>query len=136
MLVQCPSCGLQDVRAREAVELTHFEPQDDAWDVLGKANVVQCIHGHCANCGAIFDVAQREIPVQYPSIACFRCGTKRLLRYRVKLLDRTDGVFTFVARVECRRCGAFKVVRRLLAGIGRIKRVKVGWTGIEIERSS
>lgn len=131
--MQCPSCGLDDVRAREAVVLTKFTAGEDSWEVEGKAKVVQCIHGHCANCGTIFDVARREIPVQYPSLPCPQCAFK-WFRYRVRSLEQTNGSFAFVAHVECRTCGFTRNLRRILSKVGGIRRLTIGLTGVEVER--
>lgn len=134
VLMPCPQCGLQDVMVREEVVLNAFTAKGDAWEVEGKANVVQCIHGHCANCGAIFDVARRAIPVQYPSLSCPQCRNKRLLRYRLKAVTQKNGGFQFTARVECRTCGLAKTLKKALSFVGKIKRLKVSWLGVEIER--
>ena len=133
--MQCPSCGLHDVMIRENVVFTGFAASEDVWEVEGRASIIQCIHGHCANCGSIFDVARRQIPIQYPSLSCPKCGIKRLLRYRLKSVVQQNGAFRFVARVECRTCGLAKVAKKALGHVGRIKRLKVSWVGVEIERS-
>lgn len=96
-------------------------------------------HGHvekqgCAWCGATYKAVTEYIPIECAEYDCRRCGPKSRMVARVVKLAQSESGYLFVATLRCDRCKARQRLQRILRPLWGLKRVKVGPTGVEVER--
>ena len=89
---------------------------------------------HCELCGGIYRALTRYIPIECAEYECRHCGPKSRMAVRVVKLSFANPGYLFVATLTCERCKKRQRFQRLLRPLWAVKRVKVGPTGVEVER--
>ncbi|MES4793284.1 MAG: hypothetical protein C4321_10180 [Chloroflexota bacterium] len=112
-MVQWPSplCQSADVDVAQAAQVTELKAGEDGWHAEGKVQIEYCVHGKCRTCGRVFEVAQRVVPIQFPTLTCPPCDSKDLL------LEQKGNGFHFVVEVEYEHCQRRAVFSRLLRNL-------------------
>ena len=135
----CPYCGhfdcslpIETLRLNKISEANKLE-----WSVEGEVKLIYCIHRRCINCGNVFEIVNREIPMLYHSIKCQLCKSSSHMECRIILGEFGDHSFTFTAKMECRDCGekTFRKLAKVIKGIWRITKIKISLSGIEVEKA-
>ncbi len=134
-LMQCPNCGSGDIATQDQLELTSFKRDEVAWVVKGAVKIQYCVHGECRNCGMVFDLIPKQIPLAVPSLECPKCHQTRYLICEVTELELlpTRTAFTFAGLVKCENCGKQKSFRRLLRNLFNKVSIEVGLGGVSIK---
>ena len=136
MRCSSPACRSQDVELSDGVEISALKAERDGWSVHGIVEAGYSVEGHCRTCGRIFQVVKRQIPVQFPELACNECDRRAFLQYRVQELKRIAGGFEFTVEIRCSGCRGRKQVTKLLTGLLRAIGIRVGLDGIAVSKGS
>jgi predicted nucleic acid-binding Zn ribbon protein len=128
----CPGCGANAAPEDASVSVTQIEATDHGWRAVGK---VEHEVTFCPSCGQMFELLQNIVPVECAEYPCPRCNDPSRLTYRIVEVKKKGDSWGFTAEVECGKCQRRGIVRRALAQLGRITKLKIGPTGVEIERA-
>lgn len=131
-----PACRSQDVALADGVEISEMKAEADVWHVHGIVQMEYSIHGECRTCGRLFQVVKRQIPVQFPELACNECERRTFLEYRIQELKRVAGGFEFAVEIRCSGCRGRKRVTKLLKGLLHAIGLNVGLKEIKIQKSA
>jgi hypothetical protein len=82
----------------------------------------------------VFELVQSVIPVECAEYPCPGCGDRSHLEYRIIEVKQEGDAYRFAAEITCTECTRRGIVRRILDQIGRITKLKIGPTGVEVER--
>jgi hypothetical protein len=136
--VQCSSgaCGSPDVELSDGVQIAALKADPAGWTVQGIVDMDYSIRGECQTCGRVFQVVKRQIPVQFPELACNECNRSAFLQYQIQELKRVAEGFEFTVAIRCSGCQGRKNVSKLLTGLLRAVGVTVGLDGIDIRKSA
>ena len=135
-VVQCPMCKSTAMEVGETLTLESFDRKDSSsWGVGGEVRLIRCFHGRCCNCGSILDTIKQAIPVQCPSLRCPTCGNAERIKCDIQELKLIGAAYKFVIVAACTHCRWITRFTKLLKGIWSVTRIKIGVTGIEIEKS-
>jgi hypothetical protein len=128
----CPGCGAYAGFPEASVSVTQIEATAHGWRAAGKAEPAAAV---CPSCGQLFTLLQHLIPVECAEYPCPACGDASHLSYRIVEVKKEGDAYAFTAQIECAKCDRRGIVRRALDQIGRITKLKISWTGVEIERA-
>jgi predicted RNA-binding Zn-ribbon protein involved in translation (DUF1610 family) len=135
--VQCPNCGSTEIGRRENLSVRSVQRGPAlGWTVLGNVAIRFCEHNKCANCGMVFDTINRELPAVFPSLKCPLCRSSKHLRCSVSDLAIDGDSWKFEATVRCTLCSVAATLYELIPRLSNLKKLKIGWTGIELMRNT
>jgi hypothetical protein len=129
----CPACGTPAANEDASVSVTEIEATARGWRAVGKVNPAVT---SCPSCGQMFQLLQSVVPVEVGEYPCPRCDDRSHLVYKIVEVKRGAEAWAFTAEVECRKCHRRGVVTRVLGQLFRITKIKIGPTGVEIERAA
>ena len=90
-------------------------------------------HGHCPHCGAAYATLVQYIPIECASFPCPGCGPDSKLTTEILSITEAEAGYSFVAMLKCTACSKQRRLSRLLEGLSKITKVKIGPTGVEVE---
>jgi hypothetical protein len=135
--IQCRSCGLQGFRQFSTLQVTDAkETKDGTYLLNGTLNVEYCAHGQCQNCGSVYTLLRRDLPIQCVDLPCPRCDKADKLVYRMKTIELGPKSFSFKVEVVCRRCSWRHSAAKVLRALWDSLRIKVSPTNISVEKIS
>lgn len=131
----CRSCAgnivALDWPADDRVRIMNISQVGDGWLANGRR-----VSAQCEICGMVYEAISRSIPIECGSYECPRCGPGSVLKVEVLRLDYHDPYYDFTAALTCKKCSRRRRFRKALsAPWRRLKRVKLGPTGVELELS-
>ncbi|HEU5331119.1 MAG TPA: hypothetical protein VFU73_00095 [Actinocrinis sp.] len=128
--VMCKTCahGRPQIRIRR-ISISQIR---DGWTVNG-AGSTRVRKDWCPNCGAVCEVILTRLPIELAGVPCPTCGKATDFDYDLNCVETDDGAFNFTATVRCPSCTPLTFTRRVVASLRRIKHLKLGPTGIEID---
>ena len=86
----------------------------------------------CPTCGVTAHLLSHRLRVEFQGLACPGCNA--MVDYKITLLRVSSGdEITFTAITECPACSHESRFRKVLSKLGRIRRLKIGPTGLEVE---
>jgi len=124
----CESCNL--VHPVISMEVRRVEAGKGSWTVAGGGSVD---HPACWSCGAICREVAMRLPAELDGAPCPSCGKAVEFRYRLTLVQTGEGAFEFSAAVSCPSCTHESAIKKVLASLHIVKKVKIGPTGAEFE---
>lgn len=130
----CLHCDWPSDEVPPKAEVVRADVNEYGWLAAGRMPSREFV-GFCGSCGAAYAEIQRAVPVELAEYPCPKCEGRDALRYQVLRVELLDDEYVFVASAECTNCSHRTGFRRVLDALGRITRLKVGPTGIEIETS-
>jgi DNA-directed RNA polymerase subunit M/transcription elongation factor TFIIS len=133
----CHSCGSSFVLVRETVAVSSVkDASDTSWNVEGAITLTHCIHGACINCGKVFEIVRRDIPIRYSSYTCPKCESSAYMMLRIKEGSYSNETFQFIGILECKECGnqLSTKFRKAIKKLWQVTKIKISLTGIEVEK--
>jgi uncharacterized Zn finger protein len=124
----CPSCGPV---LQPDIEVLRVDAQPAGWLSLGR--VSESAVGRCPRCGMVMRFIETTVPVELAEYACPFCESGEHMRYKVLRVERGAAGYEFVAEATCASCTHLSVAKRILRALGKIRKVKVGPSGVEVE---
>jgi hypothetical protein len=129
-LSACPGCGSVNFAGPGSrVRVVDISQVEAGWIAHG----VIYLSYQCMVCGAVYTQIVQSIPIECASFPCPRCGPGSKLTPEVMAISEAEGGYSFIALLKCDSCSRQSRLSKLLAGLSKITRVKVGPTGIEVE---
>lgn len=117
-----------------SVQIVRVDAQPAGWVSFGR--VPESTARQCPRCGMVAQVINDAVPVELAEYACPHCGTGQHLVYKVLRVQREAKGYVFIAEAVCKNCTRVSLLNRMLRGLGKIRKIKVGPTGVEIERET
>jgi hypothetical protein len=124
-----PSCGVQTTIVVRRVAVTQIRA---GWTVNGAGQAYDDT-GRCPSCGSVCRAIVTHLPVELGEVPCPTCHQPIDFEYDLSCVESNAGVFSFTATVRCPGCSSRTFARRIVEGLRRIKRLKLGPTGIEVD---
>ena len=139
----CASCGhpMYDIvpgnqadtptnsaRAVNAVRIVNIAQVEAGWVARGEISTA-----YCSLCGKAYDALAHYIPIECASFPCPNCGPGSKLTPEILSIAESEVGYGFVAVLKCDACSRQRRLSKLLAGLAKITRVKIGPTGVEVE---
>jgi hypothetical protein len=88
---------------------------------------------YCETCHHVYDALVLYIPIVCATFPCPTCGPGSKLTPHIQDIQRVDSSYEFTALLRCTKCSKVRRISKLLRGLPKISRLKVGPTGVEIE---
>jgi hypothetical protein len=88
---------------------------------------------YCPTCGIVYSALSHYVPIECATFPCPSCGPTSKLITEILSITETETGYSFVALLKCDACSRQHRLSKLLGGLAKITRVKVGPTGVEIE---
>jgi hypothetical protein len=111
-----------------SVRVVDISQADAGWLTHGEIS-----NGYCANCGRVYQELIRYIPIACAALPCPTCGPGSELTPEVLSINANGSGYDFTALLKCSKCSKEHLLSKLLRGLSKITRIKVGPTGVEIE---
>lgn len=127
----CASCmrTVRGILPIPSVRIVHISQADAAgWLAHGEIRNV-----YCDSCGTAYQELIRYIPVACAAFPCPTCGAGSKLTPAVLSINANESGYDFAASLKCSKCSKERRISKLLRGLSKIARVKLGPTGVEIE---
>jgi hypothetical protein len=132
--IQCtsPLCGAPDAETTEGIEVRSFAGSGEGWAVEGTVHLAYCVHGKCRNCGRVFDVVRKDIPVQYASLIYQNCGNSDHIRCDVQQIQLEGDRYVFSAVVRCTSCDRRRTLKKILRNLLEMVRIDLAWGAAKV----
>ena len=96
------------------------------------------VHGeipsaYCVVCGKAYAALTHYIPIECAAFPCPSCGPGSALATEILSITETEAGYGFVALLKCHACAKQRRLSKLLAGLSKITKVRVGPMGVEVE---
>jgi uncharacterized Zn finger protein len=137
----CKSCGrpmyfvpAEQAHFREplrAVRIVNIAQVKAGWLARGELPMP-----HCALCGQVLAALAHYIPIECAFFPCPTCGPGSRLTPEILDITETEMGYSFTALLKCDKCSKQRRLSKLLEGLSRITKVKIGPTGVEVEVKS
>jgi hypothetical protein len=128
---------------RCAVGLHSLQPLSDRVRVVDITQVKtgwiargEILHVACCtrpSCSVVYEELVRSIPIECAAFPCPSCGSGSKLAPEVLTITHAGSGYDFVAQLKCDACSKRHPLSRLLEGLTKITKVKIGPTGVEVE---
>ena len=102
------------------------------WSVGGAGRTSEQM-GLCPHCGAVCQVILTQLPIELAGVHCPTCNLSTNYEYSLDCVETDDGEFSFTATVRCPGCSPKTFTGRIVDGLRRIKHLKLGPTGVEVD---
>lgn len=123
-----PSTQTNVARAMSAVRIVNIAQVEAGWVAQGEISMA-----YCDLCGKAYEALAHYIPIECASFPCPTCGPGSKLTPEILNIAESEMGYGFVALLKCDVCSRQRRLSRLLAGLAKITRVKIGPTGVEVE---
>jgi|ERR1700730_7260716 hypothetical protein len=113
----------------EVLEVKSLKKKDGGFVITGTISPVMC-----GSCGAVVSALAVEVPVELEHLKC-SCGGSKFsisLKSVEKEKKKIDPNWQFEVDINCERCHKIRF-REKIASLFRLKRLKVGPTGVDIQ---
>jgi hypothetical protein len=97
------------------------------WIAHGHIQPIRCM------CGQVYHLLVHYIPVECVSFPCPSCGSGSKLTTEILNITEAETGYSFVALLKCDVCSKQHRLSKLLRGLSKITKIKVGPTGLEVE---
>ena len=91
---------------------------------------------YCAACGQAYSALIHYIPIECAEFSCPACGPGSKLTPAILDMTADEAAYSFVALLKCDACTRQRRLSRLLSGLAKITKIKIGPTGVEVEVKS
>jgi uncharacterized Zn finger protein len=126
--VVCPTC--ESFRAfSPRLRVIEISQVKTGWITHGEIQLT-C---SCPGCGTVFNQIVQYIPIECASFPCPSCGPGSKLTPEILNITEAEMGYSFVVLLKCDACSKQRRLSKLLGGLSKITRVKVGPTGVEVE---
>ena len=88
---------------------------------------------HCDWCGQVYRELVYYIPIECAAFPCPTCGPDAELTTEILSITEAATGYSFVALLNCNACSRQHRFSKILGGLSRITKVKLGPTGVEVE---
>jgi hypothetical protein len=127
----CASCmrtarGIPPVPSVRVVDISQADAA--GWLAHGEIRNV-----YCESCSMAYQELIRYIPIACAAFPCPTCGTGSKLAPAVLSINANESGYDFTAVLKCSKCSKERRVSKLLRGLSKIARVKLGPTSVEVE---
>jgi uncharacterized Zn finger protein len=114
--------------ASRAVRIVDITQVDAGWLAHGEIS-----RGYCDSCGTVYQELIHYIPIACATFPCPACGPQSELTPTVLSINASESGYEFAASLKCGKCSKERRFSKLLRGLSKIARVKVGPAGVEVE---
>lgn len=125
---QHASLGTQKSR----VQIKHVDTEAGRWTAKG-AGVCGVPSQDGTPCRTICITITEHLPVEFRDLPCPSCDQVVNYKYTLECLHIDKRKYEFTASVTCPRCNKQSVFSRIARSLRRVKRLRVGPTGLELE---
>jgi hypothetical protein len=87
---------------------------------------------YCEKCHEVYEALVEYIPIECATFPCPACGPDSKLAPEIQKIEKVDSSYEFTALLKCSKCSKERRVSKLLRGLSKISKLKVGPTGVEI----
>jgi DNA-directed RNA polymerase subunit RPC12/RpoP len=130
----CPDPGCSSHRQPADIYVRRISVTQlrSGWTVNGAGRTYMRMD-HCPSCGMTCQIVMTHLPIELDGVPCPTCDRTTDFEYRLQCFETEAGEFSFTATVRCPDCSSKTFARRIADGIRRIKRLKLGPTGVEVD---
>ena len=126
----CPWCGSSSCQVPSSrVRVVDISRVEAGWIAHGEIQV-SCA---CLGCGKVYIQIVQSIPIECASFPCPRCGPGSKLTPEILNMTEAESGYSFLAQLKCDACSRRSRFSKLLGGLSKITKVKIGPTGVEVE---
>jgi hypothetical protein len=122
----CPN-GHEDVVGDLEVQQIEADPKG-GWTATGVGR-----KGYCPTCGKICELITMRLPVELENLPCPRCHASGNYRFALTCVRTERRNFEFTASVTCAKCSTRSVFNKLASSLRRIRGIKVGPFGLDLD---
>jgi uncharacterized Zn finger protein len=122
----CPSCG----HTTSDFEILDITRNDTGWDARGRYRPITC-----AMCGQVHEALVDRVPIECAGYECPKCGPAGTMKSSIVKVAKDESGYLFSATLRCDRCKWRQRFRKLVKPLLKLRRLKVGPTGVELELS-
>jgi hypothetical protein len=87
----------------------------------------------CSFCYTTYRELAHYIPIECATFPCPSCGPGSELTTEILSITETEAGYSFVAMLKCDACSKQRRLSKILGGLSKITKLKVGPTGVEVE---
>ena len=126
----CQSCmqGGYGANPRPRVRVVDIAQVKADWIARGEVRT-----DYCDMCGAVYEELVRYVPIECATFPCPHCGPASQLITEILSITESDTGYNFVASLKCDSCSRQRRLSKVLGGLSKVSRVKVGPSGVEVE---
>lgn len=136
VVCQYAICGSYGCDYAELVSLEVQQVTADSrgrWAAVGRG---QSETGYCPSCGLLCQLITERLPVELDGLPCPSCRRTGDYELALECVQVRANEFEFRASVTCPGCAGQSVFRKLIKALRRVRRIKVGVTGLELDLES
>jgi hypothetical protein len=115
-----------------SVQIKHIDAEAGRWTARGKGICGSPTHDGTP-CRNVCITITEHLPIEFQDLPCPNCSKIVKYKYKLECVQINEREFAFAASVTCPHCEGQSVFRKIAKSLRRIKRVKVGPTGLELE---
>jgi hypothetical protein len=119
------------VEPRKRVRVVDITQVKAGWLAHGEIRRLRC-----HSCGRVYTELVQYVPIECATFPCPGCGPGAELTTEILSIAETETGYSFVAVLKCAACSKQRRLSKLLGGLSKITKVKVGPTGVEVEVKS
>jgi hypothetical protein len=124
----CGGCGHPTSTSGTDVRVVDISQVKTGWLARGVMH-----NRFCAQCGQAYERLVQYIPIECASFPCPGCGASSRLTAEILSITREDMGYSFAALLKCPACSKKRRFAKLLGGLSKITKIKVGPAGVEVE---
>jgi ribosomal protein S27AE len=128
----CRTCGVALGNDPQQVRILEITQIEDGW--LAQGHVAA--DDFCPNCGATYSILRQYVPIECADFGCPKCGPSTSMTPDVLDVKVTGEGYLFTATIRCSKCSRPRVHERVLGSFKKVKRLKIGPAGVEVELSN
>jgi hypothetical protein len=115
------------------VTIKHVDSEGGRWTARG-TGICGVPSGHDGTpCRRACITITEHLPIEFQELPCPGCSRIVQYEYRLECVQIAREEFAFTASIACPRCKKRSAFRKVTQGLQRIKRLKIGPTGFELE---
>jgi hypothetical protein len=114
------------------VRIRHIYTEAGRWTARG-TGVCGSPSGDGTPCHNVCTIITEHLPIEFQNLPCANCNRVVKYNYKLECVQINGKEFIFTASVVCPRCKRRSVFRKIAQSLRRVKRLKIGPTGLELE---
>jgi hypothetical protein len=122
----CTGCGHTVLSS--PVRVVDIARVKAGWSARGEIQEI-----YCQVCNQAYALLIHYIPIECAAFACPDCGPGSKLNTEILNITESKTGYSFVAELRCDACAKPRRFSKILGGLSKITRVKVGPMGVEVE---